>query len=135
MAAAHETPVEHEHVDAWHQHDLSVEGAPQSAHTAVANPFVLFASFIALSVVTAGLVGIVMMYYYRTVSNVGGIAQTQEHEATVRLSADAQAASQEAQRSLTNYEWVSPEQSKVSMPIDAAFERVIQNYGAAPASK
>lgn len=129
MAAAHETPVEHEHVDSWHQHDLSVEGAPQNAHTAVANPFVLFASFIVLSVVTAALVGIVVVYYYRTVSNVGGIAQTQEHEATLRLSAEAQAASQEAQRSLANFEWVAPDQSKVSMPIDAAFDRVIQNYG------
>lgn len=127
--APHEIPVQHESADSWHHHDLSAEGLPQREHASIANPFALFATFLGLSVVTAGLVGIVQIYYYQQVTNVGGVSQTQDKEALLRIAADAQAYSQESERSLSNYEWVNAETATVSIPLDTAMDRIIQKYG------
>ncbi|HRJ48891.1 MAG: hypothetical protein KF787_05540 [Phycisphaeraceae bacterium] len=129
--APHEIPIEHEPADSWHHHDLSAEGMPQREHASVANPLALFITFVALSVVTLALVGIVQMYYYQQVSGVGGLVARQDKEATLRMSADAQLYSQESERRLGAYEWVDAQAGTVSIPIEAAFDRVIETYSRA----
>ncbi|MCC6426709.1 MAG: hypothetical protein IT435_07795 [Phycisphaerales bacterium] len=124
----HELPVEHEAADAWHHHDLSAEGMPQSEHTAVANPLVLFIVFVVMGVVTFLTVSAVEVYYYRSITNVNGLLSQQDREATLRLASEAQAYSQESERRLANYEWVNGETNTVSIPMETAFERVMQKY-------
>ncbi len=134
--APHEIPAEHEQADAWHHHDLSAEGMPQREHTAIANPLALFAAFLVISVVTALIVGIVQLYYYDQVSNVnGGLVQQQDKESMLRMAADAQAYLQESERRLSAYEWVNPEAGTVSIPMDTAYERVVQKYSGAGGGK
>ncbi len=126
--APHEIPVQHEAVDSWHQHDLSTEDGPQHEHAAKINPVVLFAAFVGLSVVTACLVGVVTMYYYAQVTSVGGLTHAQDWESMNRLAKESEAYSQEADRSLSNYEWVNAETGAVSVPMETAYERVMQKY-------
>ncbi|GMV26494.1 MAG: hypothetical protein AMXMBFR58_25250 [Phycisphaerae bacterium] len=126
--APHEIPVEHEPSDSWHHHDLSAEGMPQREHASVANPFALAVTFVVLSVVTIGLVAIVAVYYYQQVTGSGGLVQQQDKEATLRLAAESQAYAQEAERALGSSDWVNPGKDLVSIPLDAAFDRVIQKY-------
>lgn len=131
--APHEIPIEHEPADSWHHHDLGAEGMPQREHSSVANPLALFITFVALSVVTLALVGIVQMYYFQQVSGVGGLAARQDKEATLRMAAESQLYSQESERRLGTYEWVDAKAGTISIPIEAAFDRVIDSY--APDSK
>lgn len=128
--APHEIPIEHESVDSWHHHDLSAEGLPQREHAAIANPLALFITFVVLSVVTFALVGIVQIYYHQQVTTVGGIAQVQERAALDRMAAEAKVYGEESERRLSGYEWVNGEAGTVSIPLDTAFDRVMQKYSA-----
>ena len=116
-----------EATDSWHMH-TSAEGLPQEEHGATAQAGALIASF-AGSVIFVGAVILVTILYYRQHVT---MLRRERIETTDFYREVYTPYRQQSDKALTGYGWAGPEAAaagQVSIPIDIAMQRVLQNYG------
>lgn len=122
----HHLPEQHESPDAWHSHSAA-EGQPQPEHGAKANPVILAGVGVASIVLVLGTIvaTAVFLMTHTTKLRRERIETTVWHQETYvpyRQKSDA---------ALAGFSWASPEEAeagRVSLPIDAAKQRVIEKY-------
>jgi hypothetical protein len=113
--------------DSWHRH-LSEEGQPQEEHGAQADSLALIVSFVG-SVFFVGAVIVVCLLYFQ----VQYTKLRRERIETTALAADYFQYRDDSDKALHGYGWANPEAAaagKVSGPIDAAMQKVIEQYAA-----
>lgn len=121
-------PVEHQHPDAWHAHALA-EGAPQQEHGKTQNYVIIGAVTVAmLAILVVTILGTIMFTRTTMTGLRGGRVES------MSMSDGYQKYRDESKAALTAYSWASPDAAKdgtrVSIPIDAAKQRVIEKYAA-----
>lgn len=114
--------------DSWHMH-AAEEGQPQEEHGATTNPAGLIIAFLG-SVFFVGAVILLCILYYQ-------IHTTHLRQERIETTALAQGENgyykyrDDSAAALQKYGWANPEAAaagKVSIPIDLAIQKVIQQY-------
>ncbi|MCA9299409.1 MAG: hypothetical protein KDA28_10095 [Phycisphaerales bacterium] len=121
--------LEHEHhePDAWHRH-LSAEGMPQAEHGARVNPFVVGGALGIIGLATVGTI-VAVALYFNSYSDRLKIERQEGPAAARMVSQDQRLAKLEWENALQAYSWIDTEAGTVGIPIDRAFELVMEQYG------
>lgn len=126
------TPEVHESADPWHHHEAN-EPEPQHEHAATLNTRMLAIGFVALTVSIAGLVVALMLFFNAMTST--RIAKEREGTQLSQPFLTYRAGSERVlgfNGQPGEFNWVPPAtdagQPKIQLPIQAAAQKVIQNY-------
>jgi hypothetical protein len=118
MSHNEQTPVVHEHVDAWHMHSAS-EGSPQAEHASKINPYVLIVVFVASVAFLVVFIVATVVYAKGYVS----IRRATKVEITT-WAADSRAYKAQVDMQLSQYGWVDAGQGQVRRPIDVVMQEM-----------
>lgn len=126
----HYAPEPPERPDAWHRHTLD-EGLPQEEHAPQANPYVLGAIGVVLTVGFVVLLVVVVLYYFQYTTKV----RREQMETTAPAEGpDGSYAYRNESMKLINggaYTWVDLKSGSeaVQIPLDLAITKVLEAYG------
>jgi hypothetical protein len=116
------TPEVHEEPDQWHRH-VAAEGTPQEEHAANVNTTVLLGVFVAVVVFVSGAILFTYIYFTRHMT-----ALRQSRIEITAMGDEFRAQRAASLSRLNSYGWVDAEAGVVSIPIEAAKARVIEEY-------
>ncbi len=120
-----ETPHPEPHVDAWHQHGPE-EGRPQVEHVAHVNVPVLLIAFVAMVVTVSVLVIAIALFYNTTSAQLAAVRL----ENTVGYVDEYIPYREAAKAQISGFHAEDPEAGTVRVPVEVAFDRVIEAYSA-----
>jgi cell division protein FtsL len=129
MAAHGHTPHVEEHADEWHHHGKE-DGVPQAEHAGVINTWMLFQSFVVITVtVVVVLLAIVMYYKHYTTQQKALAIETDTTAIPTR------SLKMEWNRQLGDYSAIGDKEGVYGIPVSEAMKKVVERYnGAAPAA-
>ena|SRR5688572_19034472 len=119
----HHTEPKYEKPDAWHRH-TAAEGAPQPEHGAIANPGMLAIAFFLMVGALAATVGIIKLYFYAHLSTL----RAEKMETTAPAEDWYKYRYTDTPQIFETFGWVDHE--TVRIPLDAAMQKVVQEYAA-----
>jgi len=123
MSETPTVPHLHEEPDAWHRHS-DEEGMPQSEHAATVNPTALGIVFVVMVIGVAFVILLLTAYFNQYTYTFK--AAKQEGVPAARQAYETDLAQTRAR--LSEYGWIDRTAGTVHVPIERAFDTVIEQY-------